>query len=171
MAMCGASLPCQTSRPIELVERCFELGKRVVSSPNPIAIFLAGCRECLTEGEIQAARRVTIEQRLGFCPRGPNREGDTTVRKPLLPTWAKPRRRPLKHPGWRPSRVKVGQASRRRIRAGGPLALGRSSASGEAWREIRAQIVARAHWNCQVPGLPTDRRESSLPKLRARSRG
>jgi 5-methylcytosine-specific restriction endonuclease McrA len=44
----------------------------------------------------------------------------------------------------------VGQASRRRIRAGGPLALGRPSATLEAWREIRAQVLARAQWVCQA---------------------
>ena len=46
--------------------------------------------------------------------------------------------------------VRVGQASRRRIRAGGPLALGRPSATLEAWREIRAQVLARAQWRCQA---------------------
>ena len=64
---------------MELVEHFFEVGKRVVSSPNPIAIFLAGCRECLPEWELQAARRtrnVATEERSGFCPRGQNREGD-----------------------------------------------------------------------------------------------
>jgi 5-methylcytosine-specific restriction endonuclease McrA len=48
------------------------------------------------------------------------------------------------------TRVRVGQASRRRIRAGGPLALGRPSATLEAWREIRAQVLARAQWGCQA---------------------
>jgi 5-methylcytosine-specific restriction endonuclease McrA len=48
------------------------------------------------------------------------------------------------------TRVRVGQASRRRIRAGGPLALGRPSADVEAWREIRAQVLARAQWRCQA---------------------
>ena len=48
------------------------------------------------------------------------------------------------------TRVRVGQASRRRIRAGGPLALGRPSANLEAWREIRAQVLARARWVCQA---------------------
>src|SRR5215475_13019763 len=55
---------------MEVVERFFELGKRVVSSPNPIAIFLAGCRECLPEWEVQAARPVRNfdpEHSLGFC--------------------------------------------------------------------------------------------------------
>jgi 5-methylcytosine-specific restriction endonuclease McrA len=48
------------------------------------------------------------------------------------------------------TRVRVGQAARRRIRAGGPLALGRPSANLEAWREIRAQVLARAQWRCQA---------------------
>jgi hypothetical protein len=55
--------------------------------------------------------------------------------------------------------VRVGQASRRRVRAGGQLALGRPSASLEAWREIRAEILARARWTCQACGLPTYRLE------------
>jgi 5-methylcytosine-specific restriction endonuclease McrA len=53
------------------------------------------------------------------------------------------------------TRVRLGQASRRRIRAGGPLALGRPSACLEAWREIRAQVLARARWVCQVCGVRT----------------
>jgi len=36
------------------------------------------------------------------------------------------------------------------MRAGGPLALGRPSADVEAWREIRAQVLARAQWRCQA---------------------
>jgi len=48
------------------------------------------------------------------------------------------------------TRVRVGQAARGRIRAGGPLALGRPSADVEAWREIRAQVLARAQWRCQA---------------------
>ena len=48
------------------------------------------------------------------------------------------------------TRVRVGQASRRRVRAGGRLALGRPSANLETWREIRAQVLARAQWNCQA---------------------
>jgi len=65
---------------MELVERFFELGKRVVGSPDAVAIFLSGCRECLNEWEIQAARRsprVAIEQSPGFCPQGQNPEADT----------------------------------------------------------------------------------------------
>jgi len=53
------------------------------------------------------------------------------------------------------SRVRVGLASRRRIQAGGPLALGRTSASLEAWREIRTQVLARARWVCQACGVRT----------------
>jgi 5-methylcytosine-specific restriction endonuclease McrA len=48
------------------------------------------------------------------------------------------------------TRVRVGQASRRRIRAGGPLALGRPSSNLEGWREIRAHVLARARWVCQA---------------------
>jgi 5-methylcytosine-specific restriction endonuclease McrA len=53
------------------------------------------------------------------------------------------------------TRVRLGQASRRRIRAGGPLALGRPSASFEAWREVRAQVLARARRVCQACGVRT----------------
>jgi hypothetical protein len=41
---------------MEVVERFFALGAQVVGSPHPVAIFLAGCRECLAEWEVQAAR-------------------------------------------------------------------------------------------------------------------
>jgi hypothetical protein len=60
---------------MELVERFFELGKRVVSSPNPVAIFLAGCRECLPEWELQAAkpaRAASNVSNTASCPRGQN---------------------------------------------------------------------------------------------------
>ncbi len=40
---------------MELVERFFEVGAKVVGTPHPIAIFLAGCRESLAEWEVQAA--------------------------------------------------------------------------------------------------------------------
>ncbi len=45
---------------MEVVERFFELGAKVVGTPHPVGIFLAGCRECLAEWEVQAAlgRRV-----------------------------------------------------------------------------------------------------------------
>jgi 5-methylcytosine-specific restriction protein A len=53
------------------------------------------------------------------------------------------------------NRTRVGEASRRRIRDGGPLALGRPAASLEQWREIRAQILARDRWTCQACGVRT----------------
>ncbi len=40
---------------MELVERFFEVGATVVGTDHPVAIFLAGCRECLAEWEVQAA--------------------------------------------------------------------------------------------------------------------
>jgi hypothetical protein len=82
---------------MEVVERFFTLGARVVGTPHPIGIFLAGCRECLAEWEVQTARgrrhppppaeaaltaypdadappatRLTP----GFCPRGQNGHGN-----------------------------------------------------------------------------------------------
>jgi len=39
---------------MELVDRFFELGRRVVGTDHPIAIFLAGCRECLADWEVHA---------------------------------------------------------------------------------------------------------------------
>jgi 5-methylcytosine-specific restriction endonuclease McrA len=53
------------------------------------------------------------------------------------------------------NRVRMGRASRRRIRTGGPLALGRPAASLEQWQEIRAQVLARARWVCQACGART----------------
>ena len=41
---------------MEVVERFFELEAQVVRTPHPVGIFLAGCRECLAEWEVQAAR-------------------------------------------------------------------------------------------------------------------
>jgi hypothetical protein len=57
---------------MEVVERFFHLGNRVVGSPNPIAIFLAGCRECLPEWELQAAkpRGSAAASTSSVCPRG-----------------------------------------------------------------------------------------------------
>src|SRR5207302_2640675 len=69
---------------MELVERFFEIGAQVVESPNPVGIFLAGCRECLPEWELQATGRRRAYRHPGesdtdhrpteFCPRGQNRE-------------------------------------------------------------------------------------------------
>jgi len=39
---------------IELVERFFKLGQRVVGTDHPIGVFLAGCRECLADWEVYA---------------------------------------------------------------------------------------------------------------------
>src|SRR2546428_13975921 len=39
---------------MELVERFFELGARVVGTDHPVGIFLAGCRECLADWEAHA---------------------------------------------------------------------------------------------------------------------
>jgi len=41
---------------MELVEQYFDVGAKVVGTTNAVAIFLAGCRECLPEWEIQAAQ-------------------------------------------------------------------------------------------------------------------
>ena len=69
---------------MELVERFFEIGAKVVGSPHAIAIFLAGCRECLPEWEIQAVGRILSHRDRGeddvvrdaseFCPGGQNCE-------------------------------------------------------------------------------------------------
>ena len=53
------------------------------------------------------------------------------------------------------TRIRVGRATRRRIQAGGPLALGRPSATKDTWRGIRAQVLARARWVCQACGVRT----------------
>src|SRR5262245_464909 len=44
---------------MEVVERFFTVGERVVGTDHPIGIFLAGCRECLADWEahVAAARR------------------------------------------------------------------------------------------------------------------
>ncbi len=42
---------------MELVERFFEIGATMAGTPHPVAIFLAGCRECLAEWEPHVARR------------------------------------------------------------------------------------------------------------------
>lgn len=70
---------------MELVERFFKIGAKVVDSPNPVAIFLAGCRECLAEWEVQAAARLCAYRYRGedvsenrareVCPRRQNLGG------------------------------------------------------------------------------------------------
>ncbi len=72
----------QTSEAMELVERFFEIGAK--ASPRPVAIFLAGCRECLPEWEIQVAGwpRARADHDCDaegsdaeFCPRGQSGRG------------------------------------------------------------------------------------------------
>ncbi len=48
--------------------------------------------------------------------------------------------------------VWLGRAARARIRQGGPRAKGRPAASVEAWKAIRAEVLARAAWRCQACG-------------------
>jgi hypothetical protein len=65
---------------MELVEQFFALGSKVVGTANPVAIFLARCRECLPEWELQASRRRltddhsrdadTLASDTILCPRG-----------------------------------------------------------------------------------------------------
>jgi len=68
---------------MEVVDRFFELGRRVVGTDHPIGIFLAGCRECLADWEVHAHRRAEARPPNGpmdvpnepervdcFCPRG-----------------------------------------------------------------------------------------------------
>src|SRR5262249_34066019 len=43
---------------MELVEHFFAVGRHVVEATNAIAIFLAGCRECLADWEVALARRM-----------------------------------------------------------------------------------------------------------------
>src|SRR5262245_24871251 len=52
-------------------------------------------------------------------------------------------------------RRRVGAAAQRRIRAGGPRALGRPAASTTEWAAIRAFVLQRAAWRCQACGLRT----------------
>jgi len=75
----------------------------------------------------------------------------------------------MKRSGRLTSRVWVGKASHRRILARGPLALGRPSASSEAWRQIRTEILVRARWRCQACGLPRYRLE--MHHIRERAQG
>jgi hypothetical protein len=42
---------------MEVVERFFTVGERVVGTDHPIGIFLAGCRECLADWEVHAAAK------------------------------------------------------------------------------------------------------------------
>jgi hypothetical protein len=77
---------------MELVDRFFEVGTEVVGTPNPIGIFLAGCRECLGEWEVQAtggsrpsSRRISgpTASDEAVCPHGQTAEenGDARAQK------------------------------------------------------------------------------------------
>jgi hypothetical protein len=79
---------------MELVERFFEIGAKVVGSPHPVAIFLAGCRECVPEWEIQVAGRRRARQGHDhdpedsdseFCPRGQSGRGIKCYEGGLVP--------------------------------------------------------------------------------------
>jgi len=70
---------------MELVDRFFEVGAEVVGTPHPIGIFLAGCRECLGEWELQASRwshpsssraRDPIALEEAVCPHGQTADPD-----------------------------------------------------------------------------------------------
>jgi len=69
---------------MEVVERYFDIGQRVVGTDHPVGIFLAGCRECLAEWEVHASAR-SGAQATTPRPTAGNASGG-------LPTWAKPSR-------------------------------------------------------------------------------
>jgi len=62
----------------------------------------------------------------------------------------------------------VGRAAARRVRAGGPRALGRRAASRSEWTAIRAEVLARAAWCCQACGV---RRRLDVHHVVKRSQG
>ncbi len=67
----------------------------------------------------------------------------------------------------------MGQASRRRIQAGGKLAVGRQSASAVAWGEIIRQIGVRSRGQCEVTlgGLRCQRPARDACHVKKRSAG
>ena len=89
---------------MEVVERFFSVGRQMVGSDHPVAIFLAGCRDCLADWEVHLAarreRRWTVtaerdpddrsqdapEAAAERCPHGQTVERDPSA----LPTWANP---------------------------------------------------------------------------------
>jgi hypothetical protein len=50
---------------MEVVERFFELGRRVVGTDHAIGIFLAGCRECLADWEVHTHQDTEAPTRHG----------------------------------------------------------------------------------------------------------
>jgi hypothetical protein len=88
---------------MEVVERFFELGRRVVGTDHAVGIFLAGCRECLADWEVHTHQRAPAYTRHAlelvsnelheptdfahggnkpFCPRGQKTEGATADATP-----------------------------------------------------------------------------------------
>jgi 5-methylcytosine-specific restriction endonuclease McrA len=62
----------------------------------------------------------------------------------------------------------VGRAAARRVRAGGPRALGRRAASRSEWAAIRVKVLSRAGWRCQACGV---RRRLDVHHVVKRSQG
>ena len=62
----------------------------------------------------------------------------------------------------------VDRAAARRVRAGGPRALGRRAASASEWASIRMRVLERAGWRCQACGL---RRRLDIHHVVKRSQG
>lgn len=52
-------------------------------------------------------------------------------------------------------RTLVGRAARRRVRRGGPRAIGRPAATVAEWSQIQEAVLARAGWRCQACGSRT----------------
>jgi hypothetical protein len=160
-----------------VVERFFELGARVVETGHPVAIFLAGCRECLSEWEVQVARGrwhhvAGVSHSDGAAgaeaPR-PDRtsgalESTTMAALPTLAKWGRPSR---------PCRLvkrsrRLGEAARQRILAGGPRARNRAAASLEEWDRLRASVLIRDRCTCQACGV---RSHLEIHHVRKRSQG
>src|SRR2546426_1167634 len=140
---------------MELVEQFFAVGAKVVGTANPVGILLAGCRECLPEWEHQVNRRRHRD------------DGTQDVDTPVPETY-------FAHVGKVAESVMlrrhtwVGRAAARRVRAGGPRALGRRAASSSEWASIRTKVLARADWRCQACGV---RRRLDVHHVVKRSQG
>jgi hypothetical protein len=74
----------------------------------------------------------------------------------------------MKRTPLRRGRVRLGQRSRERVRAGGKLAIGRPSATQAAWRAMVARRLERAHGRCERCG---SRRAPQPHHVRKRSQG
>ena len=74
---------------MELVEHFFEVGRHVVDSPNPIGIFLAGCRECLADWEVALAQKMLMRLPHETCHR--SSEGDAESAPSTVPDVVRPR--------------------------------------------------------------------------------